>query len=115
MDTNLLAELARVLSAPRPSDAATTMLVAGIISTAITSLAGMVIAYLSKGEINKIHTAVNSERTAMLKQVDDLKGEILTLVRENTKLTKAAEPPPVALSEHRLIELLEARDKAKKS
>ncbi len=86
MDTNSLAALAAMLSQDRAPDNQSMLLIFGVVATAITSLAGAVIAYFSRGEIVKIHTAVNSERTAMLLEIKTLRDEILSLSQVIVKL-----------------------------
>lgn len=119
MDTNLVTELIRALSAPKPQAADSQMLliVAGLIATAVSSFAGVVISYfanqnakeaakssaiaatsnavteesskataasvkVTEGEVQKIHQAVNSERTAMTDEIRGLKAIVLKLSEE---------------------------------
>jgi hypothetical protein len=50
-------------------------------------------AWRTADNVDKIHTAVNSERTAMLKHVEDLKEEILNISKTNAVLMERLSRP----------------------
>lgn len=81
----LLVELTR-----QDRDGNTTVMVAGMIIAALVptlaSIATFITARASKQEVAKVHQAVNSERTASLQKIEDLRNEILVLSKQNSSM-----------------------------
>jgi predicted nuclease with TOPRIM domain len=98
MDTNAISSILNALSLRQDADNSTTwMIVTGMIISAIAPTLAGVAAYLSakaaklksvemQEEVVKIHTAVNSERTAMLAEVKALRDQILEISKQKATL-----------------------------
>lgn len=104
MDTNLVAAVAAAIAAqPHPAPATAqdnTLIIVGMIITAIMPTLAAIAAYFSSRAaksnteetkkmatntaeaVEKVHVAVNSERTAMLTTVQNLRDEILRISKD---------------------------------
>ena len=70
--------------------------VSSVLSLIITTIGGGILAIMAKSKldsqangIDKIHTAVNSERTAMIATIEKLRDEILELTKSKVKAEQA--------------------------
>jgi len=149
MDTNQFSVLVSLLSQPRSGiDNQSLFLIFGMIITAVGGIASTVAsifanaqakaatasanatnatAKVTQEEAVKIHTAVNSERSAMMLEVKTLRDEILVLSKDKAvsgarereqEIKNALATVPtfatVPLTEERLLEILDARDARRK-
>lgn len=88
MDTNAVAQLLELVKAMKGESAGVTMtqLIIFALVPVIGSIAAWINSRATKLATKQIHEAVNSERTAMIDTVKELRDEILTLTKENVKL-----------------------------
>lgn len=105
MDTNIVAAVAAAIAAQQPVPAApvnehTMLLIVGMIIAAVAPTLAAIAAYFSSRAaksnteetkklatntaetVEKVHTAVNSERTAMLTKLQNLSDEILRISKD---------------------------------
>ena len=94
MDTNLLAALVNALADKQVSNSAgmgstgLIIIVLAALAPTLTSLVGLIqaktnaaISDKNSQTLDKVHTAVNSERTEMMKEVKNLRAEVALLLQ----------------------------------
>lgn len=98
MDTNLVTTLLTLLSQQKAEAGGgldnSGLLIASMVVNAVAPLLAALVIYIqSRGTsvtVKEIHTAVNSERTATLKLLEDLRQELLQTKTENAAMREQA-------------------------
>lgn len=134
MDTNLIASILKEMAAQSSSSGSVNvnflMIIVAAVAPTLVALAAYLQAKASKilsednaVTLEKVHTAVNSERTAMLEVIKNLRQEMSEMVKGNAVLhereaaeqraaiLKAEVPPAPPLTEARIIELIKQQSK----